>query len=293
MSDITSILFSLMLQGLLEGAIYSLFAIGLTLIFGVMKILNLSHGDIGILGAYVSYWLFILYGIDPLISIILIFPLLCFVGFCLQNYLISPAIKDPRLQITASVMITYGIALFISNQEIITFGSDYRSLTLPYSFMSFSILGVRLNFTRLMVFLFTAGIAIILTILLKTGIGKAMRACAQDRDAAMLMGVNFRKIAGATFALTSGIAGIAGILYLLTHTLYPAVGLNLTIKGLSVMVFGGIGSVSGAFLGGILLGIAEAVISFFIGDIYRGLVSFFILVAVLLIKPTGILGRST
>jgi branched-chain amino acid transport system permease protein len=292
MYDIISIIFSLILQGLLEGVIYSLFAIGLTLIFGIMKILNLSHGDIGILGAYISYWLCVLYGFDPIISLALVFPLICIFGFCLQKYLITPAIKDPRLQTTASVMITYGIALLISNLEIVTFGSDYRSLTLPYSFLGFTIGSVQLNFTRLIVLLFTAGIAGILSILLKMRIGKAMRACAQDRDAAMLLGVNFNKIATITFALTSGIAAIAGTLYILTHTLYPAVGLDLTIKGLTVMVFGGLGSVPGAFLGGLILGISESVVSFFIGDIYRELVSFFVLIIVLLIKPTGILGRS-
>jgi len=289
--DLFNVASNLIVLGLLEGAIYSLFALGLSLIFGVMKIFNIAHGDMGILGGYLCYWVFVMYGIDPILALVLVLPLLCLIAFCVQRFMINPAIRDPRFQIIASVMITYGIALCISNQEIIIWTPDWRSLTLPYSYLSYSIFGLTLNITRVIVLLFTVAVTIFLLVLLRTKFGKALRACTQDREVSMLMGINFGKLAWVAFAIATAISGIAGMLYTLSHTFYPAVGLVLTIKSLTVMVFGGMGSISGAFVGGILLGVAEAVVAFSLGGEYRDLVSFLVLVMVLLFKPTGIFGK--
>lgn len=286
------VILELTVLGLLEGSMYSLMAVGLTLIFGVMRVLNVSHGDLGILGAYMCYWLLALYGVDPFISLALMIPLLFLIGFCTQKFIINPAISDPRFQVTASVMICYGLALFVSNQEIIIWGPDYRAFTVPYSYLSFSILGLTINVPRIAVLLITVAISALYVLLLRTKLGKAIRACVQDREAAMLMGINFNSLAGVTFGMSVATAGVAGMLYALIHSLYPALGFHLTIRALTVMVFGGIGSVGGALAGGILLGIGECTVSYFIGSVYKDLVGFFILVAVLLLKPTGLFGKA-
>jgi len=289
--DVAGITLALVMLGLLEGVIYGLFALGLTLIFGVAKILNLAHGDLGILGAYAAFWFLVLYGTDPLLSLLLVLPLLSLMGIAIQKFAINVAIRDPRFQITASVMITYGLALFISSLETIVWGPDYRSIGLSYSYVGFSFYGMTFSLPRLITLLVTIATAVFFLVFLRTKLGKAIRACAQDREAAQLLGINFERLATVSFCMSVAASGLAGVLYVMSHTLYPAVGLQLTIKGLTVMVLGGIGSVEGAFVGGILLGIIEAVASFAIGNAYRELMSFLILVLVLLIRPRGLFGK--
>jgi len=289
--DPIGVIFSLLVSGLLEGSVYALVGLGLTLIFGVAKILNLAHGDLAILGAYAAFWFFTLVRIDPLLSLVLVLPLLSLIGLAVQRFVINVAIRDPRFQITASVMITYGLAVFVSNSETLVWGPDYRSITLPYSYGGLSFHGVIFNFPRVITLVAAAATVVFFIFFLRTKMGKAIRACTQDREAAWLLGINFDKLATIAFGLSLAASGLAGVLYILNHTLYPAVGLQLTIKGLTVMVLGGIGSVEGAFVGGLLLAIVEAVASFTIGNAYRELMSFLILVLVLLARPRGLFGK--
>jgi branched-chain amino acid transport system permease protein len=284
-------LLQLALNGVLEGAVYGLLALGLTLVFGVMRIMNISHGDFGIFGAYISYWFLVKFGVDPFTSLTIIVPLLFLLGLLVQRVLISPAISDPSLQVQASVMITWGLALLISNGEIILWSPDYRSIIVPYSYVSFYLSGIVINLPRVLVLLSAVLITGFYVLFLRTKVGKAISACTQDREAAVLMGVNFNKLAGITFGISTATAAISGMLFALTHTLYPALGFQLNLKALTVMVFGGIGSMSGALIGGLVLGMAESIVSFFIGATYKDLVSFLLLVAILLTKPTGIRGK--
>lgn len=284
------IAFQIIAFGLLAGSIYSLLGLGLTLIMGVGKILNVSHGDLGILGAYLAFWIFIGYKIDPILSLIIVLPVLIVIGMAIQQFLINPAVTDPESRITASVMITYGLALFISSGETIVWSPSYRFVNLSYAYASFNILGTTINLPRLIVFLVTIVVAAGLIALLKTRIGRAIKASAQNQMLAGLIGINSNRMSVISFGISTALAGIAGVLYMLNNPLYPGIGLDLTIKGLTVMVLGGIGNISGAFLSGLLLGIAESCTSFFVGDIFRGVVVYVFLIAVLLISPSGIFG---
>ena len=292
MVDIVGAILSLTVLGLLEGGIYALVALGLTLIFGVAKILNLAHGDLAILGAYAAFWLFVSYKIDPLFSLLLVLPLLCIIGVAVQRFAINVAIRDARFQVTASIMVTYGLAMLISNSETLAWGSDYRSITLPYSYSGFSFYGIVFNLPRIIVLAASAVTMVFFVLFLRTKTGKAIRACAQDREAASLLGIDFDKLATVIFGISVAASGLAGVLYLLNHTLFPAAGLQLTIKGLTVMVLGGIGSIEGAFVGGLLLAIVESVASYTIGNAYRDLMSFVILILVLFVRPRGLFGKA-
>lgn len=292
MVDIVGLALSLTVLGLLEGAIYALVALGLTLIFGVAKILNLAHGDLGILGAYVAFWLFVSYNIDPLLSLLLVLPLLCIIGVAVQKFAINVAIRDVRFQVTASIMVTYGLAMFISNSETLAWGSNYRSITLPYSYIGFAFYGIVFNLPRIIVLVASAATMAFFVFFLRTRTGKAVRACAQDREAASLLGIDFDKLTTVVFGISVAASGLAGVLYLLNHTLFPADGLQLTIEGLTVMVLGGIGSVEGAFVGALLLAIVESVASYAIGNQYRDLVSFVVLILVLFVRPRGLFGQA-
>ncbi len=280
--------FQVVVFGLLAGSIYSLLGLGLTLIMGVGKILNISHGDLGILGAYAAYAAFVGWGVDPLLMLVVVIPLLGLLGGGIQRFVISPAITDPKFRTTASVMITYGLALVIANGLTVTASPSYRFLSLSYAYSGVEVLGTTINVPRLLVLVTAFVVMALLVALLRTRLGKAILASAQDQTLAMLVGVNNRRVAALTFAISSGLAAVAGVLYILNNPLYPAVGLGLTIKGLTVMVLGGIGNVPGAMVAGLILGLAESFTSFYIGDLYRDVIAYLVLIVVLLVRPSGI-----
>lgn len=288
MEHFLHVAFKIIVFGLLAGSIYSLFGLGLTIIMGVGKVLNVCHGDLGILGAYVAFVAFVCFQLDPLLSLVLLMPFLALIGAGIQKFLINPAVSDPKHQTTVSVMITYGLALAISNGITIIASPSYRFLDLSYSYSGLEIMGTTINFPRLLVLIVTAVVAVCLFGLMKTKLGKSIQAASQDQMLACLIGINNRKITAITFAISSALAAVGGVLYILNNPLYPAVGLNLTVKGLTVMVLGGIGNVFGALAAGLILGLAESLTSFFIGDIYRNIVVYFVLIAVLLLRPSGI-----
>ena len=280
--------FQILVYGLLAGSIYSLFGLGLTLIMGVGKILNIAHGDLGILGAYVVFTLWITTRVDPLVLMIVAMPILGFFGVFLQRYVVNAGIKDPRFRATGSVMITYGLALMISNAVTIAASPTYRFVQLSYQNVGFTILGTTVNLPRLIVLGATLCVAGGLLVLLRTRLGKSIRATSQDQILAGLVGINSRRVVAITFGISTALATAGGVLYMLTNPLYPAVGLVLTIKALTVMVMGGIGNVTGALVAGLMLGLAESLTSFFVGDIYVDIVGFVLLLVILLIRPNGL-----
>ncbi len=288
MEHFLALAFQLVVFGLLAGSVYSLLGLGLTLIMGVGKILNVSHGDLGILGAYLAFVTFVYLRVDPLLSLVLVMPVLALLGISIQKYLIEPAVKDPKYQITVSVMITYGISLAISNGLTIIASPDYKFLALSYAYKSVAIMGTTINLPRLLVLIVTAIVALCLFGLMKTKLGKSVQAASQDQMLASLIGINTRNITEIAFGLSTALAAIAGVLYLLNNPLYPSIGLDLTVEGLTVMVMGGIGNIFGALAAGLIIGLIESITSFFIGDIYRSLVVYCVLIVVLLLRPSGI-----
>jgi branched-chain amino acid transport system permease protein len=278
------------LSGILIGGVYALIGIGLTLIFGVMRVINFAQGELVMVGMYTTFWLFVLLGVDPFLSVVLTMPALFLLGALLQRSLINRVLDAlPQNQI----LLTIGIGLVLSNTAMLVFTSDYRILSTSYSSSSVRLFGLPLSTPLLYCFLITAVItAVLYWFLVKTDIGHAIRATAQDREAAQLMGVNVRTMGVLAFGLGAALAGAAGALVSPTYYIYPQVGGAFTLKAFVVVVLGGMGSIIGATLGGVLIGVAESVSGTYIGSGWKDVCVYVIFLLVLLLKPSGLLGKS-
>ncbi len=278
------------LSGILIGGVYALIGIGLTLIFGVMRVINFAQGELVMVGMYVTFFLFKGFGIDPFLSVILTMPALFLLGAFLQRTLINKVLDAlPQNQI----LLTIGIGLVLSNLAMLLFTSDYRILSTTYSSSSVPLGGIRLSTPLLYCFLITAVItAALYWFLVKTDVGHAIRATAQDRDAAQLMGVNVRNMGVLAFGLGAALAGAAGALVAPTYYIYPQVGSAFTLKAFVVVVLGGMGSIIGATLGGVLIGTAESLSAAYLGSGWKDLCDYANFLLVLLLKPSGLLGTS-
>src|SRR5919204_3154887 len=285
-----AVLIQSILSGVLIGGVYALIGIGLTLIFGVMRVINFAQGELVMVGMYCTFWLFLLLGIDPFVSVLLTGPAMFILGAILQRSLINRVLDAlPQNQI----LLTIGIGLVLSNTAMLVFTSDYRILSTSYSSSSVALGAMRLSTPLIYCFLITAAItAVLYWFLVKTDMGHAIRATAQDRDAAQLMGVNVRTMAVFAFGLGAALAGAAGALVAPIYYIYPQVGGAFTLKAFVVVVLGGMGSIIGATLGGVLIGVAESVSATYIGSGWKDVCVYVIFLLVLLLKPSGLLGKS-
>ncbi len=279
-----------LISGILIGGVYALIGIGLTMIFGVMRIINFAHGDILMVGMYVTFFLFTLMHVDPFASILITGPLLFLFGAFLQKVVINRVLGAlPQNQI----LLTIGLGLIMSNSIMLAFTSDYKILTTRYSSSSVKVGGISISSPLVYSFLITAAItAALYWFLLKTDTGQAIRATAQDREAARLMGINVKRMSVIAFGLGAALAGIAGALISPTYYIFPQVGSIFTLKAFVIVVLGGMGSVIGATLGGVLIGIAESVGGVYFGAGWKEVVVFVLFLLVLLFKPSGLLGKS-
>jgi branched-chain amino acid transport system permease protein len=279
-----------LISGILIGGVYALIGIGLTMIFGVMRIINFAHGDILMVGMYVTYFLFTLLHVDPFASILITGPLLFLFGAFLQKVVVNRVLDAlPQNQI----LLTIGLGLIMSNTVMLAFTSDYKILTTKYSSSSVKLGGLSISSPLVISFLITAVITVALYwFLLKTDTGQAIRATAQDREAARLMGINVGRMSIIAFGLGAGLAGTAGALISPTYYIFPQVGSIFTLKAFVIVVLGGMGSVIGATLGGVLIGIAESVGGVYFGAGWKEVVVFVLFLLVLLFKPSGLLGKS-
>jgi branched-chain amino acid transport system permease protein len=278
------------LSGVLVGGVYALIGIGLTIIFGVMRVINFAHGDLLMLGMYATWIVFSALGMDPFVSIIVVAPLMFLWGAFLQKVFINRVLNAlPQNQI----LLTIGLGLVMSNTMMLIFTSDYRILTTSYSSSSFTIGDLSVSQPLLVAFLITAGItAALYWFLLKTDTGQAIRATAQDRDAAQLMGINVRAMSVLAFGIGAALSGTAGALISPTYYIFPQVGSAFTLKAFVIVVLGGMGSVVGATLGGILVGLTESLAAVYVASGLKELVVFVAFLAVLLFKPSGLLGKT-
>ncbi len=279
-----------LISGILIGGVYALIGIGLTIIFGVMRIINFAHGDLLMLGMYGTYYLFTLAGIDPFVSIVITIPLMFLYGGLLQKLFINRVLGAlPQNQI----LLTIGLGLIMSNTVMLAFTSDYKILTTDYSSASVTVAGVSVSTPLVISFVVTAVItALLYWFLMKTDTGQAIRATAQDREAAQLMGINVKKMSIIAFGLGSALAGTAGSLISPTYYIFPQVGSTFTLKAFVITVLGGMGSIVGATLGGVLIGIAESMGGAYIGSGWKEVVVFVLFLLVLLFKPSGLMGKS-
>lgn len=277
------------LNGILQGGVYAAAAVGLSLIFGVSGILNAAHGELVMLGAFATYWLFKLYGVDALLTLPISFALLFLLGYALQALILNRTLGSPLL---LSLLVTFGISLVFVNTALRVWSADYRMLTVPYLDRSLALGPFILPLSRLAACGAGVGmVAGLYWLLQRTELGRMVRATAQDRETASLMGINPRTIYAVTFGLGSGISGVAGSLVAFYSPVEPNMGLTYTLFAFSVVVLGGMGYIPGVLWGGVALGIAQALTETYIEAGLSLLVAFFLLYLILRFMPAGITGK--
>jgi branched-chain amino acid transport system permease protein len=284
-----SVLPQLILNGILLGGVYSLISIGLTLIFGVTRIVNFAHGEFLMLAMYATFWLNGLRGVDPYLCVILVVPLLFLSGLIAHRLVIHPILGAPSyIQIFATV----GLSVTLQNVALFLWTADFRSVD---SFCSNTALqaGVLVCAAPKLIAFAASGLTTVaLHLFLKrTYLGKAIRAVVQDREAAQLMGINIHRIYLFTFGLGAACVGVAGALMAPIYTVFPTVGVYFVLTAFVVVVLGGLGSLPGAFLGGLIIGVVESLAGFFISPQLKEGIYFLIFLAVLLVRPSGLFGQ--
>lgn len=276
-------------SGLLLGGVFALVAVGLSLIFGVMKILNFAHGDFLMLGMYFAFFLSVMLGIDPYVSAVAALPVFFGLGWLVQAWLIRPVLKAPE---NIQILLTVGLSLFLQNLAMFLFSPDFQSLRVAYGGNTLSIMGVSISYVRLVASLIAIGATLGLYLLLaRTDIGKALRACAEERQGSLAVGINVDRMYNIAFGLGIACVALAGVLMTPFFYIAPQVGLPFTLTAFVVAVLGGLGSLPGALVGGFIIGLIEA-----IGEILlpspsmKQMATFGVFLLILLLRPQGLFG---
>lgn len=278
------------INGLLIGGTYATVALGLSLVWGVLNVVNIAHGAFIMLGAYTTYWLFTLYHVDPLLALPLAGAALFLLGYPLQRVLINQVLRASFL---VTFLLTFGLELLITNIALAAWSADIRSVTTVYSGWSLPFGPLAFPAVRMLTFAIAALVALLLHLLLtRTHLGSAIRATASDLEAARLMGIPIAHVYALTFGIAAATAGIAGGLVSLSFPIFPAMGAGYTFIGFVVCVLGGLGSVPGALIGGLIFGLLQAYAAAFLGPNYNNVVAFSSLILVLLVRPAGLLGQA-
>ncbi len=280
--------FQLVINGLFLGSVYSLTSIGLTLIYGTMDIINFAHGELFMLGMYVSFWFWALLVLDPLLSLFIIFPLFYVLGYVLQKILIKPILGQP---LYAQMLMTFGLLLVIQHLVVTFWSANYKRIMTPYSDLTFWVGGIFIHFPQLISFIaaFTCSILLYL-FLTRTYTGTAIRATAQDSETAEVLGIDTEKVYAISFGLGTACAGIAGTLVSTYFPFDPYVGTMYVVLAFIVVVLGGLGNYIGAFIGGLIIGVVQTVTAYEF-SLLKLTVPLLIFLIVLLIRPEGLFMR--
>lgn len=276
-------------MGIMLGGLYAVIALGLSLVFGVVKEINIAHGDLVILGSYFGFVAMSVIGIDPILSLIIGMPLLFGIGFVIQKYILNRAF---RISTDATLIIAFGISIILQNVFQLIWTPMSRGLTTSYALESFIAGPIRFPLTYLLDFIVAIIVMFFLREFLKrTYLGKAIRAAAQNRKAAHLMGINNDQVYAYTLGISTALAALAGIFLGLTFPFTPVSGMSFLIIALGVVVLGGLGSILGTFIGGIVFGLAQTLGGHFFGLAAQMLVAYTMVLLVLAVIPRGIFGR--
>jgi branched-chain amino acid transport system permease protein len=280
-----------LVNGILAGGIFAVVAVGFSLVYGIMNIINLAHGAFVMIGAYTAYVLFATWQVDPFASIPVAFVFLFLLGYLVQRGVINFVVRAPVL---TTFLLTFGLSLLLINVVLLIFHGDVRGITTSYSATNFSLGPVTIAWTKLWTLVVAMLVAWLLQAFLsRTRIGRAIRATSMDIGAAQLAGVDVAHVYAIVFGLGAGLAGIAGVLISLSYCLQPSMGDPFIINAFVVCVLGGLGSVPGAIVGGILYGIIGSFGSQYIGSDVPNAVALVVLLLVLAFRPTGIMGKAT
>jgi len=286
-------LLSAVINGILMGSVYGVTAVGLTLIFGVMKVINFAHGSFLMVSMFASYFLFSLTGVNPYLGLIVVVPFCFAFGYFSQAFLIKPIFKMEKgvREPISVLLITTGFMMILDNLALLFFGADIKSVHTRYWGASYELGPVLVSVPRLYAFFGALiGSGAFFIFLRKTRVGRAIRATGQDRNAAGLMGINVYQIYNIAFALGIAMTGLAGGLLVPFFYIHPSVGFSFTMRAFIIVILGGLGSIPGAILGGILVALIESVGAQFIQVTWTATISYIIFIIVLFFKPEGILG---
>ena len=283
-----AILIAAILNGVLTGSIYALVALGLTLIYGVLHIINFAHGALLSAALFAAFFAFKLAGLDPYLAIFVLAPLFFVVGYALQRFVIGPASHgDDRNML----LVTLGASIVIENVLLYVFRADTRTIEVPYAFETFDLGFTFVPITRVIGFGVVIVVALLLWAIMRwTDIGKAIRAVAQEKLGAQLAGIDVSHIYAMTFGLGTACVAIAACLLIPTYYVNPMVGEAFVLVAFTIVVLGGMGSVPGALIGGLIIGVVESLSGLFLGESLGQIGIFLIFIIVLLVRPTGLFG---
>lgn len=279
----------ILVNALVLGCLYACIAIGFSLVWGVLNVINLIHGSFIVLGSYLAWGLYQSLSIPPWYALVVAAPLFFILGYLLQRLLLNRVITAPVL---VTLTLTFGLDLILNNAMIYFFKADYRKLSLNPPMGSVSLSNVVVPVDRLLATVFALALTLVLYLVLRRlRVGRAIVAVRLDRDAAVLMGVDVKSIYAIAFGLGAALAGCAGVLMALIFPISPLTAPTFLAKAFVVCVLGGLGSVSGALAGGLLLALVESVGATYLGPSYATTLSFVLLILFLIVRPQGLLGR--
>ncbi len=283
------------INGILMGSIYGLTALGLTIIFGVLKVINFAHGSLLMVGMYVAYWAVTLSGMHPYLALVIVIPAMFLFGYLLQDIVIKPifkAEKDVREPVTV-IIVTTGIWYILDNLALLIFGPQYRSIQdNPLRGKMFEVGEMLISAPKFWGFVIAiATAATVYYFFQYTRLGRAIRATSLDRDAASLAGINQYKIYNIAFGIGTAVSGIAAITLIPFYNTFPTVGVSFDIKGFIIVVLGGLGSIGGAIVGGIIIGLIESVGPQFMTATWTEAIVYGLFLLVLFVKPSGLFGE--
>lgn len=282
-------LLQLVVSGVLLGGLYALIAMGLTLIFGVMRLINFAQGEFITLGMYAAYWFYVSLGGNPYLSMILVVPAALVGGWILERTLFRRLGSSPPAM---QMLVTFGLSLALQNAMLLAFGGDYRSVRAAFAQRTLHIDGIEVGMGQLVAFLASMLIGAGLIVALRyTRTGRALRAVQENRYAIALVGVNVERLFAIAFAIGISLAAIAGVLIAPNYFVSPTVGGGLVFTGFVVVVLGGLGSLGGAVVGGLIIGIVESLSGFYLPGDLKNSFSLAVFILVLLLRPAGLFGR--
>jgi branched-chain amino acid transport system permease protein len=284
----SAILIPAVLNGLLIGAIYALVALGLTLIYGVLHIINFAHGALLSAALFAAFFSFRVLGFDPYVAVFLLAPMFFVIGYALQRFIIGPASHgDDRNML----LVTLGIAVIVENALLYAFRADTRTIDVPYAFQTIDVGWTFLAIPRVVGFVAAFAVALALWFLMTfTDIGRAIRAVAKEKLGAELAGIDVVHVYAVTFGLGTACVAVAACLLIPTYYVNPHVGDAFVLVAFTIVVLGGMGSVPGALIGGLLVGVVESLSGLFLGESLGQIGIFLIFIAVLLVRPSGLFG---
>ena len=289
MDDI-GIFLQILFWGLYAGCIYILLATGLNLIFGIMKIVNFAHGEFLMIGAYITATVFLLTGINPYVILLLSMLVLIGIGAVVERLCFRPILGTGKLN---EIFLSIGLIYIFQNGAAMIWGDAWQSVKSPYDGITIPVGSLNVPIDYIIIIGFTAAILIALFLFLKkTRIGMEMRATSQNRKGAKLIGINVERIDVISFGIGCALAAAAGTLWVVSGQVFnPYMGSIPAVKAFAIIILGGLGSIPGAIIGGLLMGIAENSAAFYLGGVWKDAVSFIILIVVLVIRPTGLFGE--